>query len=257
MTQIIDLNNLKKFFNGFILSVIIVLSILIILLLLETTFVDIQNYGYFDSSFSLSKYVNPSYEYVLPLIADKDTISIPITLIFSNGTSIETNYPLKTTTKLVFEATALSAQNPITVYSELIFYIPEDINIVLQDKYYMIFPFAQDISKKRTMFEHTQGMIVLDQIDETKFFGTGKIMYPFDGPQPFFEIMTGNELQQKRDGDVAYIAGLDLKETISEHNFLIIEPSSTTTILRTNIIIVALTFVVIAFGLAQVRRNYL
>ena len=236
---------------------IIALSILTILLLLEITLTDTQNYDYFDSGLSFSQYVNPSYQYIPPLIAEKDTITIPVKLIFPNGTSTEIDFPLKTITKLVFESTALSAQNPITVYSELTFDIPESLNIVLQDEYYMIFPFSQDLSKKRTMFEHTQGMIILEQINATKFFGTGKIMYPFEGVQPFFEIMTWDELSNNTQGDTAYITKFDLKTTIDEHNFVIIEPSSTTTILRTNVIIVALTFAVIAFGLTQIRRNYL
>jgi len=250
-------NNLKRFFNGFVLSVIVVLSILTIVLLLETVFTNIQRSDYFDSDLSLSQYVNPQYQYIPPLIAEKNTITIPVKLIFPNGTSTDIKFPLKTITKLVFESTALSAQNPITVYAELTFDIPKNSGIVLQDKYFMIFPFSQDLSKKRVMFEQTQGVIVLEQIDSSKFYGTGKIMYPFDGVQPFFDIMTWDELSNIRQGDTAYVSGLDLNKTIGGRDFLIIEPSSTTTILRTNIIIVALTFVVIAFGLVQIRRNYL
>lgn len=81
--------------------------------------------------------------------------------------------------------------------------------------------------------------------------------YPFEGTQPFFEIMTWDEISKIRQGDTAYITGFDLNKTIDGREFLIIEPSSVTTILRTNVIIVALTFVVIAFGLAQIRRKYL
>ena len=241
-------NNLKPLLKGFVLAVIIALSITTIVLLLDLAF---------DSGLPISQFINPSYQFIPPLIAEKDTIAIPVTLIFPNKTSTETNYPLKTITQIVFESTALSAQNPITVYSKLIFDVPENLNIVLQEEYYMFFPFSQDISKKRAMFENTQGMIILKKINESEFFGTGKIMYPFEGEQPFFEIMTFDELSKNVQYTTAYISGLDLKETIDDHEFITIEPSSVTTILRTNVIIVALTFAVIAFGLAQIRRNYL
>lgn len=250
-------NALKSSLSGFIIAVIIVLSFLTVFLLLETVFPEIQNKGYFDSGLSLTQYVNPTYQFTSPIIFNKEIIIVPVTEIYSNGTHNEIDLPLKATIEQVFESTALSAQNPITVYTKVIFSIPDNSNIDLHEEYYMLFPFSQDISKKRPMFDDTQGMIVLKKINKIEFFGSGKIMYPFEGVQPFFKILKLDEILKTRVKDTGYVTGLNLTETIDGRSFLTIEPSSTTTILRTNVIIVALTFVVIAFGLTQIRRTYL
>jgi len=218
---------------------------------------EIQQKGYFDSGLSLTQFVNPSYQYIPPMISSKNTTSVPVTMLFSNGSSNQIDYPIPAIVQHVFESPALSAQNPITVYSQVDFFIPENSNIVLEEEYYMVFPFSQDISKKRAMFQNTQGFLILKQISPSTFFGNTTIMYPFEGVQPFYKILTWDEVSKVRQGDTAYVTGLDLTETIDGQVFLTIEPSSTTTILRTNVIIVALTFAVIAFGLAQIHRTHL
>lgn len=230
-----------------------IFSSVALLLIIETTSLDIQNFGYFDSGFSLSKFVNPDYQYIPPIIFGKGEVTGPVKLVFENGTSVTKSLSFNTATKLVFQTTALSAQNPITVYANVTFTNSSRIN--LENTYYMFFPFSQDISKKRDKFEETQGIIILSKSGDTQYSGTGKIMYPFEGPKPVFDILTYDEIQKYQDGDIAFLSGISLVKEINGFEFLNIEASSNTTILRTNVIIIALTFILIAFGLVQIRKD--
>lgn len=247
--------NKTKFLKILFTLGIIFFSILGTILLIETGISDIQVYGYFNSGFSFSNFVNPKYVFVSPILLEKDLITIPIALHFPNGTVTNTTYPLNSGTKIIFESTALSAQNPIKIFSELNIKIPDNMPIKLQNQYFMVFPFSQDVSMKYDKFEQTTAFITLNRITENQFRGNGTIMYPSEGIQPFFNILTWDELQKNRLGDTAYHNPSDIQYEVDGKPFLIIEPSSTTTLLRTNIIIVALTFVVIAFGLEQIRKK--
>lgn len=250
---------------------------------------NIAEKGIFELGFSISHFINPEYEYAPPIIRQKDMIEIPIILKFQNGTTKNTTFGITGNTELVFKSTALSSQNPIKVNATVSFpwieqewrrllekesgdtledmYIliegavimsEEDLWNRLDNQYFLVFPFAQNYPRDPTSNTYFSAMFPIEKNIKTKqYLGAEIIMYPFHGEIPFFELFTQDELQQITEGTTAYVAGSSIDETIQGKPLLIIEPSSVTTVLRTNILIIALTSAVIAFMIAQLGFHLL
>ena len=186
---------------------------------------------------ALLGYFNPVYEFVPPIIlTDEKIIAVQTYFDVKTGEPIReviTNYGSEM--NLIFRTTALSAQNPITVEATLDFLdLPNEAWIELDQNYYMIFP----LEKNKTL---------------KKYYGDGEIKYTFEGEKPFFVLLTWDELEAHTKGNIAKIPESYLKKELEGESLLRIEPSSTTTTLQTNNIIIALTFVVIAFGIMEFR----
>ncbi len=252
---------------------------------------NIAEKGVFGVGFSISNYINPQYEYAPPIIRIPDAVSIPINFVFENGTEKSTTFKITGHVELVFKATALSSQNPIKVKATMSFprledqwkqFLLEDAGmpsegkymvlndslilseedlwhkLKLDEQYFLVFPFAQNHPRNQTSNTYFSAMFPIEKNIETKqYLGNGTIMYPFHGDMPFFELFTRNDLLEITEGTTAYIAGSTIDETLQGKPLLIIEPSSVTTILRTNILIIALTSVVISLMIVQLRLQLL
>lgn len=279
----------RKAISIFTLIGIIFFGGLSILTFLEIIDNNIAEKGIFELGFSISHFINPEYEYAPPIIKQKDIVEIPTILDFQNGTTKNITLGITGTIELVFKSTALSSQNPIKVNAKVSFpwieeewrllleeelggtledkYIvvddslitsEEDLWIKLGDQYFLVFPFAQNYPRDQTSNTYFSAMFPIEKNIETKqYLGGDIIMYPFHGEMPFFELFTLDELLQVTEGTTAYIAGSSIDETLQGKPLLIIEPSSVTTILRTNILIIGLTSAVIAFMIIQLRFHLL
>lgn len=206
---------------------------------------------------ALLGYFNPVYEFVPPIIlTDEKIIAVQTYFDIKTGELIReviTNYGSEM--NLIFRTTALSAQNPITVEATLDFLdLPNEAWIELDQNYYMIFPFAVNSKKSQQDDNYYTAIIPLEKNKTLKkYYGDGEIKYTFEGEKPFFVLLTWDELKAHTKGDIAKIPESYLKKELEGESLLRIEPSSTTTTLQTNNIIITLTFVVIAFGIMEFR----
>ena len=280
----------KEVISILTLAGIIFFGGLAVLLFLEIVDTNMAEKGIFELGFPISHFINPEYEYAPPIIRQQDIVEIPVILDFQNGTTKSTTFGITGEVKLVFKATALSSQNPIKVNATMNFpwleeewrhfleeefrvtlenkYVSvgdsfikseEDLWIELEDQYFLVFPFAQNYPRNQTSNTYFSAMFPIEKNIETKQYLGGRIiMYPFHGEKPFFELFTRDELLQIAEGGTtAYIAGSTIDETLQGEPLLIIEPSSVTTILKTNILIIALTSTVISFMIVQLRFHLL
>ena len=200
---------------------------------------------------------NPVYDFVPPIIITNEQI-----IAVQEHIEVETGETIRKVIaqydpemNLVFKTTALSAQNPIKVEADLDFLnLPDAPWNALDENYYLVFPFAVNIQKSEMDGKYYGAVIPIKKIEDSKkYYGEGEIKYPFEGEKLFFVLLTWSELEAHSNGVIAKIPESYIEKEMGKESLLRIEPSSTTTTLLTNNMIIALTFVVIAFGIMQFR----
>ncbi|AJZ75173.2 hypothetical protein [Candidatus Nitrosotenuis cloacae] len=203
---------------------------------------------------------NPTYEFVPPIVVEKDAI-LAVQEYIPNGENQTIRKIIAShhsETNLLLKTTALSAQNPITVEVTMEFPdLPEDAWNLLDEEYFIMFPFA--VNSEKSLMDnqyYTANFPIKKNNDDRKYFGSGMIKYTFEGDKPFFVLLTANEINRFRSGDIAKLPQSYIQQSLEKGVFLQIEPSSTTTTLHTNNIVLALTCIVIAFGILQIRLSW-
>jgi len=160
---------------------------------------------------------------------------------------------------LQLKASALSAQNPIEVISEINFN-EESISEHFKENYYtgkellfIVFPNSYQYDPFQPPGKFHAFITLIPQDPPNNFKGSGKIIYPFQGEYGYLFLSTEDmkkTLAEDNTWDLTAVLYRNQNDTIK------IESASVTGSIQSNNIFLTLTFIATAFGSIQILQHF-